>query len=125
MTGAWQFGQANGAASGTRDTSGRLCAPEYECNLAPDPGRPLKTSSVAPMMGPMEDEAIEVPADALSEAALIGVIDDFILREGTEYGEEDVPLETKRAQILEQLRSNEAVIAFDPETKTCTILLRK
>lgn len=76
-------------------------------------------------MGPMEDEAIEVPADALSEAALIGVIDDFILREGTEYGEEDVPLETKRAQILEQLRSNEAVIAFDPETKTCTILLRK
>jgi len=46
---------------------------------------------------------VAVPHTELSAAALRGVIDSFVLREGTDYGERDVPHETKVAQVLRQL----------------------
>jgi len=70
------------------------------------------------------DAPIEVPIDRLSREALLGIIDDFVLREGTEYGHADVPLETKRQQVLVQLCAGEVVVMFDPETKTSTIVPR-
>jgi len=73
----------------------------------------------------MDDEReLEIPAHALSPAALLGVIDDFVLREGTEYGASDVSLEQKRAQVLAQLRAGTARVLFDRETQTCTIASR-
>jgi uncharacterized protein YheU (UPF0270 family) len=75
----------------------------------------------------VENEAeskVEIPIDALSADALTGVIDDYVLREGTNYGSIEVSLETKRAQVLAQLRSGAAIVIFDPVTETCTIALR-
>lgn len=69
-------------------------------------------------------EPVDIPLDALSREALQGVIDDFILREGTDYGETEVPLERKRSQVLEQLKRGQARLTFDPRTETCTILPR-
>jgi uncharacterized protein len=71
-----------------------------------------------------EESKVEIPIDALSPGALAGVIDDYVLREGTEYGAIDVPLEAKRTQVLAQLRSGRALVIFDPSTETCTIALR-
>ena len=71
-----------------------------------------------------DNQAVEIPLDTLSPAALLGVIDDFVLREGTEYGAAEVTLERKRAQVLEQLNSGRAQLLFDPATETCTIMLR-
>lgn len=64
---------------------------------------------------------MRVPLDALSPEALRGVVEEVVTREGTDYGEE-VPLETKVRQVLAQLRSGEAVIVFDAEAESCTIL---
>jgi len=71
-----------------------------------------------------QQEAIEIPLDTISPAALLGVIDDFVLREGTEYGAVEVTLERKRAQVLEQLSNGRARLLFDPNTETCTIVMR-
>jgi uncharacterized protein len=71
-----------------------------------------------------DNQAIEVPLDSLSPAALLGVIDDFVLREGTEYGAAEVTLERKRAQVLDQLNTGRAQLLFDPRSETCTIALR-
>lgn len=66
--------------------------------------------------------AVKIPYDQLSPEALQGVIEEFVTRDGTDYGEIEIPLETKVAQVLTQLKSGKAVIVFDQETETCNIL---
>ena len=63
-----------------------------------------------------------IPYDQLSPEALHGVIEEFVTRDGTDYGEIEVPLEIKVGQVLNQLKSGKAVIVFDPESETCNIL---
>ena len=66
-------------------------------------------------------EAILIPWQKLSEHALIGVIEEFITREGTDYGQTEFSLEDKREEIMGQLRRGHVVIEFSPETETCTL----
>ncbi len=66
-------------------------------------------------------EPVEVPCAALSSEALRGVIEAFVLREGTDYGERECTLEQKCAQVLAQIHRGEARILYDPESETVTI----
>jgi uncharacterized protein YheU (UPF0270 family) len=68
---------------------------------------------------------IVVPYTELSADALMGVIESFVLREGTDYGERDVAFETKVLQVRRQLERHEAEIVFDPQTETVGIVVRK
>lgn len=68
---------------------------------------------------------VAVPHTELSAAALQGVIEAFVLREGTDYGERDVPHASKVAQVLRQLDRGEAQIMFDPVTESVDITLVK
>lgn len=62
-----------------------------------------------------------IPWQSLSEDALRGVIEEFVTREGTEYGEQDVALEAKCRQVHIQLERGEAFITYDEELQTCSI----
>lgn len=64
---------------------------------------------------------MRVPLEALSPTALRGLVEELVTREGTDYGEE-VPLDEKARQVLAQLHAGEAVVLFDPETESCTIV---
>ena len=66
--------------------------------------------------------AIKIPYDQLSPKALQGIIEEFVTRNGTDYGEVEVPLETKISKVVGQLKTGKAVIVFDQESETCTIL---
>lgn len=68
---------------------------------------------------------VEIPHTELSGEALQGVVEAFVLREGTDYGERDVPLESKVADVMRQLERREAVIVFDPETESIGIVVRR
>lgn len=61
---------------------------------------------------------MEIPRAALSSEALHGIIENFILREGTDYGREEVAFETKFNQIQRQLDKGDIKIIFDPNTET-------
>lgn len=79
------------------------------------------------MAGP-DDEAerpppVEVPPAELSAEALRGVVESFVLREGTDYGERDVPFETKVAQVLSQIERGEAQILYDPVSESVDIVV--
>lgn len=63
-----------------------------------------------------------IPANQLSAQALRGLIEEFITREGTDYGGTVYTLEDKVAQVERQLQAGEVVIAFDAEENSCTIL---
>lgn len=65
---------------------------------------------------------ILVPPDALSDQILMAVIESFVLREGTDYGREEVSLETKIKQVQGQLQSGKVKIVFDPGTESVTLM---
>ena len=67
-------------------------------------------------------EPVVVPHTELSADALQGVIDNFILREGTDYGDRTFSHEQKVAQVLRQLERGEARILFDPLDTSVTIV---
>ena len=60
---------------------------------------------------------IVIPAESLSAEALQGIIDAFILREGTDYGAVEFSLEQKRNSVRKQIASGEAHICFYPENE--------
>ena len=57
--------------------------------------------------------------------ALLGVLDAFILREGTDYGHQDFTLEQKRDRVISMLQRDEAEIIFYPENEHIDIVLRE
>ena len=63
-----------------------------------------------------------IPHGQLSAGALRGLVEAYVLREGTEYGAHDVPLETKVQQVMGQLERGEARVLFDPGTETVDIV---
>lgn len=70
-------------------------------------------------------EPIVIPHAELSAEALQGVIESFVLREGTDYGNREFTLEEKVLHVRRQLERKEAQIVFDPVTETVELVLRQ
>jgi uncharacterized protein len=70
-------------------------------------------------------EPVEVPYGELPAELLNAVIESFVLREGTDYGEKELSLEDKVARVVAQLKRGEAKILFDPESESVTIAVRQ
>lgn len=66
---------------------------------------------------------LTIPWQSLSEDALTGVIEEFVSREGTEYGAAEVSISDKYQQVRNQLEKGEAIITFDDESLSCSIIL--
>ena len=62
-----------------------------------------------------------IPVDRLSPEALRGVIEEFISREGTDYGEREASPETSFRQVKHKLEKGLAVLVYDDETETTNI----
>jgi len=67
---------------------------------------------------------IEIPQDQLNPEIKRAVIEDFITREGTDYGHRDFTLDEKVSQVQRQLDNGEIYIAFDNLTETVTLSSR-
>jgi uncharacterized protein YheU (UPF0270 family) len=67
---------------------------------------------------------IEIPVDRLSAEILTAIIEEFILREGTDYGAQEAGMDNKIAQVRRQLARGDVLITFDPATENCTLLTR-
>jgi len=65
-----------------------------------------------------------VPYAELSADALRGVVESFVLREGTDYGSREYSLEQKVGHVMRQLHRGEARIVFDPDTESVQIIAR-
>ena len=72
---------------------------------------------------PTPAEPVVVPHTQLSAELLRGVVESFVLREGTDYGEREVSLEQKVANVIRQLERGEAHIVFDPESESISIVV--
>jgi uncharacterized protein len=67
-------------------------------------------------------DPVEVPPDVLSEQTLRALIEEFVTRDGTDYGSVERSLEEKVADVRAQLARGEVRIVFDPESETATLI---
>jgi uncharacterized protein YheU (UPF0270 family) len=68
-------------------------------------------------------QGVELPFDALSPEALRNLVEEFVTRDGTDYGAIERSVEQKIAQVMQQIRAGEARLTFDPETETANIVV--
>ena len=64
---------------------------------------------------------VKIPVASLSSEALRGVVQAFVLREGTDYGHRDYSLEEKCRAVERQLKNGRAEIWFDPGSQSTEI----
>ena len=65
---------------------------------------------------------MKIPYAQLDHETLMSVIESFVLREGTDYGEMEYTLDEKIEHVLEQLKQGKADLMFDEKSKTCNIV---
>ena len=63
-----------------------------------------------------------IPLEQLNEDTLYAIIEDFILREGTDYGTVDVSKADKIAQVKLQLKQGSAVLVYSELHESVNIL---
>ncbi len=70
----------------------------------------------------LKEKPIEIASYQLSEEALSGLIESFVLREGTDYGLQEVTFEKKVLQVRQQIDRNEVKIIFDQTSETVSLV---
>ncbi|WP_372832168.1 YheU family protein [Pontibacterium sp.] len=63
-----------------------------------------------------------IPHDQLSPDALEGLIEEYVTRDGTDYGAEEISLAERIVQVKRLLVSGEAVILFSEGKGACNIV---
>ena len=67
-------------------------------------------------------QAVEVPYTALSPDALRGLVEEFVTRDGTDYGVRERTLDEKIRDVMRQLERGEVKIVFDPATRSANLV---
>lgn len=65
-----------------------------------------------------------IPWQQIAPDTLDNLIREFVLREGTDYGEEEISLDEKIAQIRQSLASGEAVVVYSELHESVDIQLK-
>ena len=67
---------------------------------------------------------VEVPYAALAPDVLHRLVEEFVTRDGTDYGAVERTLGEKVAAVMRQLERGEAAIVFDAESETVDVVVR-
>ena len=63
-----------------------------------------------------------IPFTELADDTLVALVESFILREGTDYGDDEVSLETKSSQIIEQIKQEKILIVYSELHESCDLI---
>ncbi len=66
-----------------------------------------------------------IPHQQLSPEALRGLIEEYITRDGTDYGIQEVSLVQKVKQVEQQIIRGDVVVVFDITTESVSLLSRR
>ena len=65
---------------------------------------------------------IIVPWKDLPPDTLTNLIEEFVTRDGTDYGDQEIPPSTKVEQVRNQLKKQEAFVVFDEVTESVSVM---
>ena len=68
---------------------------------------------------------LEIPVERLADDVLQALLEEYIAREGTDYGAVECSMADKVRQLRAQLSRSELVICFDSQTESCTLCTRR
>ena len=71
------------------------------------------------------ENLIEIPWDALAQDTLNALVEEFVTRDGTDYGEQEIALERKVLQVIQGIKRKEYMIVFDTEAESAQIVTRE
>lgn len=69
-----------------------------------------------------QEEGIEVPFQQISPEALQRMIQEFVTRDGADWGEAGCSLEDKVRQVQRQLQAGQVRVVFDLRSQTANIV---
>jgi uncharacterized protein YheU (UPF0270 family) len=64
-----------------------------------------------------------VPIESISAQALEGLIEEFVTRDGTDYGYDETPLTSRVEQVKKKLKNKEIVVLFNEATDEVNLVL--
>jgi len=64
-----------------------------------------------------------IPYSSLQPATLDNLIEAFIDREGTDYGDQEYSRDEKVAQVRLQIEAGTVIIVFDEASESCNLIL--
>lgn len=70
----------------------------------------------------MSSEFVVIPPDRLDTDLLTALVEEFVNREGTDYGRVERDFASKVKEVLEQVRRQQVMICYDPRSETCNLL---
>ena len=70
------------------------------------------------------ENGVEVPHVHLTPEALRSLVEEFVTRDGTDYGRVEKTLDEKVAAVMRQLDRGEVAILYDGENQTTSIARR-
>ena len=66
---------------------------------------------------------MQIPYEKIPADTLRNLIEEFVSRDGTDYGEREVSLEQRVAQVMLALKQGHAVIEYDEQLEMADIRL--
>lgn len=63
-----------------------------------------------------------IPYQSIDNETLLNLIESFILREGTDYGKDEISLDSKTQTVLGQLKTGEVLILFSELSESVTLI---
>jgi len=71
------------------------------------------------------EKGVDVPYERLDPETLRNVIEEFVTRDGSDWGEAGGTLEEKVGQVMQQLRSRKIKIVFELNSQTANIVVNR
>lgn len=68
------------------------------------------------------EKGVDVPYDQIASATLRNMIQEFVTRDGADWGDPGGTLEDKIAQVLKQLKNKQVKVVFDLKSETANIV---
>lgn len=73
----------------------------------------------------LHEKGVDVPYERLDPETLRNLIEEFVTRDGADWGEAGGTLEEKVGQVMQQLRSRKIKIVFDLNSETANIVVNR
>lgn len=73
----------------------------------------------------LHEQGVDVPYERLDPETLRNVIEEFVTRDGADWGEAGGTLEEKVGQVMQQLRSRKIKIVFELNSETANIVVNR
>jgi uncharacterized protein len=67
---------------------------------------------------------IEIQPTSISPEAMQSIFESFVLREGTDYGLQEISLEKKVENLKRKLNKKDIFLVFDPPSESITFLTK-